>query len=77
MVGGFRVIRYTEHRPVACVPTHTATLFLEEPEELETYRRIVGDLGATALSPIESQEWLSGLASEYDRLEAGLKPEPG
>lgn len=64
--GSFCLMEYADHRPVAYVETHTSSLFLEEPREVQTYRAILGQLARIALDEGQSREFLARLASDYD-----------
>ena len=64
---GFRVMRYNDTQPVAYVENQTASLFLEEPADLEVYRHVLKRVASFALDGGQSREWLAALASEYDR----------
>ncbi|OXM71703.1 helix-turn-helix domain-containing protein [Amycolatopsis vastitatis] len=64
---GFRIMRYNEAPVVAYVENQTASLFLEDPADLEVYRHVLKRLAGHALDGGQSREWLAALASEYDR----------
>jgi Domain of unknown function (DUF5753) len=49
---------------VAYLESETASLFLEKPEEIAAYRRILGLLAETALGEGESAELIATLATE-------------
>lgn len=66
---GFRMMEYPGYRPLVYAQTHTASLFLEEPEEIQIHRRLLQKLASCALDEGQSREWLAALASEYDRAE--------
>ncbi|SFB39775.1 Helix-turn-helix domain-containing protein [Amycolatopsis marina] len=67
--GSFRLMRFSEHRPVAYAKTLTASLFLEEAEKIRRYAEVLNELAVHALNGGQSREWLASLASEYDRVE--------
>ncbi|MGH3765155.1 MAG: helix-turn-helix domain-containing protein [Pseudonocardiaceae bacterium] len=62
--GSFTLMEFAEFRPVAYLESETASLFLEKPEEIAAYRRILGLLAQTALSEGESTELIATLANE-------------
>ncbi|HEY2766220.1 MAG TPA: helix-turn-helix transcriptional regulator [Pseudonocardiaceae bacterium] len=64
VAGSFRLMEFTEFRPVAYLESETASLFLEKPEEIAAYRRILGLLAETALSEEESVALIATLATE-------------
>ncbi|SNR56320.1 Helix-turn-helix domain-containing protein [Haloechinothrix alba] len=75
--GPFRLMQDAEHRPMVYVENETASLFLESPEDVSTYRRILARLAELALDEGQSRAWLAELASEYDRAEDGSRcPHP-
>jgi hypothetical protein len=69
--GTFKLMAYAEHRPVAYAETQTASMFLEEPEDVALYRAILDRLAGLALDGGQSREFLARLASEYDPPEEG------
>jgi transcriptional regulator with XRE-family HTH domain len=62
--GAFRLMEFAEFRPVAYLESETTSLFLEKPEEIAAYRRILGLLAQTALSEGESAELIATLATD-------------
>ncbi|MEV6829198.1 DUF5753 domain-containing protein [Amycolatopsis sp. NPDC051102] len=64
---GFRIMRYNQAPVVAYVENQTASLFLEDPADLEIYRYVLKRVADLALDGGQSREWLAALASEYDR----------
>jgi len=64
MAGSFMFMEFAEFRPVAYLESTMASLFLELPEEIATYRSILASLAATALSEEESRELIATLATE-------------
>ncbi|MGH3781716.1 MAG: helix-turn-helix domain-containing protein [Pseudonocardiaceae bacterium] len=62
--GAFRLIEFAEFRPVTYLESETTSLFLEKPEEIAAYRRILGLLAGTALSEGESVELIATVATE-------------
>ncbi|MGH3813790.1 MAG: helix-turn-helix domain-containing protein [Pseudonocardiaceae bacterium] len=62
--GSFRLMEFAEFRPVVYLESETASVFLEKPEEIAAYRRILGLLAETALGEGESAELIATLATE-------------
>jgi Domain of unknown function (DUF5753) len=56
-------MEFAEFRPVAYLESETTSLFLEKPEEIAAYRRILGSLAETALGERESAELIATLAT--------------
>ncbi|MGH3771348.1 MAG: DUF5753 domain-containing protein, partial [Pseudonocardiaceae bacterium] len=66
MTGAFRVMEFAEFKPVAYLESETSSLFLERPEEIQAYRRILGALASTALSEGQSRQLIAALATRLD-----------
>ncbi|MGH3574128.1 MAG: DUF5753 domain-containing protein, partial [Pseudonocardiaceae bacterium] len=64
MTGAFRLMEFAEFKPVAYLESETSSLFLERPEEIRAYRRILAALADTALSEGQSRELIAALATE-------------
>ncbi|MGH3618610.1 MAG: helix-turn-helix domain-containing protein [Pseudonocardiaceae bacterium] len=64
MTGAFRLMEFAEFKPVAYLESETSSLFLERPEEIAAYRRILAALADTALSEGQSRELIAALATE-------------
>ncbi|MGH3974277.1 MAG: helix-turn-helix domain-containing protein [Pseudonocardiaceae bacterium] len=64
IAGPFTLMEFTEFKPVAYLDSETACLFLEKPEEIAAYRRILGTLAETALGEGQSRELIAALATE-------------
>jgi Domain of unknown function (DUF5753) len=62
--GAFTLMEFAEFKPVAYLDSETACLFLERPDEIAAYRRILTALAETALSEGESRELIAALATE-------------
>jgi len=78
MIGsGFRVMEYPGYRPVAYSQTRTASLFLEQEDEVQAYRATLAEIAEYALDGRQSREWLAALASEYDPVEDDTHGESG
>jgi transcriptional regulator with XRE-family HTH domain len=65
MTGAFRLMEFAEFKPVAYLESETVSVFLERPEEIAAYRRILGALADTALSEEQSRELIATLATEF------------
>ncbi len=63
IAGPFMLMEFAEFKPVAYLDSETACLFLEKPEEITAYRRIVEALADTALGEGESRELIAALAT--------------
>ncbi|MFW6695204.1 helix-turn-helix domain-containing protein [Streptomyces sp. MAR4 CNX-425] len=51
---------------VVCVEHYTGTLYLETPEEIETYTLTFDSLRSTALAPAESRDLITRLKTTFD-----------
>jgi hypothetical protein len=56
MNGAFRLMEFAEFKPVAYPESETSSLFLERPEEIRAYRRILAPVADTALGEGQSRE---------------------
>ncbi len=63
IAGQFMLMEFAEFKPVAYLDSETACLFLEKPEEIAAYRRILAALAETALGEGESRELIAALAT--------------
>ena len=63
MTGVFRLMEFAEFKPVAYVESETSSLFLEKPEEIAAYQRILEALAQTALGEGQSRELIAALAT--------------
>ncbi|HWR46671.1 MAG TPA: helix-turn-helix transcriptional regulator [Pseudonocardiaceae bacterium] len=63
MTGAFRLMEFAEFKPVAYLESETSCLFLEKPEEIQAYRRILGALADTALGEGQSRELIAAVAT--------------
>ncbi len=66
---GFRVMSYTDHRPVAYEDTRAAGVFFDMPGDVAMYRQVFTKVTKEALTGEQSRQWLARLANEYDRME--------
>lgn len=62
--GPFILMEFPEFKPVTYLETETSSVFLEEPEEIVAYRRILAALDDTALDEGQSRELIGNLAVE-------------
>jgi hypothetical protein len=60
----FHLMTFTEFHPVVHIETDTSVLFLERPDTIAAYTRVVSHLDNVALDERRSRDWLSTLASE-------------
>ncbi len=63
IAGPFMLMEFTRFTPVAYLDSETACLFLEQPEEIAAYRRILDVLAETALSEGQSRQLIAALAT--------------
>jgi transcriptional regulator with XRE-family HTH domain len=63
IAGPFMLMEFAEFKPVAYLDSQTACLFLEQPEEIASYQRILGVLAETALSEGQSMQLIAALAT--------------
>ncbi|MGA9311932.1 MAG: helix-turn-helix transcriptional regulator [Pseudonocardiaceae bacterium] len=63
IAGAFKLMEFAEFKPVTYLDSETACLFLERPEEIAAYRRILAALAKTALGEGESRELIAALAT--------------
>lgn len=64
MSGPFTLMRFTDFTPVVYLDSETSSLFLEKPEEITAYHRVLEALAETALDERESKELIGDLAVE-------------
>ena len=60
--GACRLMEFAHQRPIAYVEEETAGHFMEEPDEIATYRNIFATFARDALSERESREVIGDLA---------------
>lgn len=63
--GSFVFLEFAEFRPVVYLESTTSSLFLEKPEEIEAYRRVLTALAGAALGEEESKQLIANVANEY------------
>jgi transcriptional regulator with XRE-family HTH domain len=64
IAGQFQLMDFAQFRPVIYLDSETSNLFLEEPEEIAAYRRILHGLAGVALDEGQSKELIARLAIE-------------
>jgi hypothetical protein len=64
IAGSCSLMEFTEFKPMAYVDEQTASHFLEEPEEIDTYRKIFASLANCALDEGQSRDLIARLAVE-------------
>ncbi len=63
----FKLMEFSELKPVAYVENLNSAAFLEQKETVAGYRRIVADLNRIALDEGRSRTWLANVASALGR----------
>ncbi|HEU5474535.1 MAG TPA: helix-turn-helix transcriptional regulator [Actinophytocola sp.] len=64
VAGNFTLMEFAEFKPVVYLDSETSSLFLEEPEEISAYKRILASLSNIALGERESRDMIAGAATE-------------
>ncbi|MGH3693935.1 MAG: helix-turn-helix domain-containing protein [Pseudonocardiaceae bacterium] len=64
LAGPFILMEFADFRPVIYLESETASVFLEQPVEIEAYQHILGSLAQTALGEGQSRELIASLATE-------------
>jgi transcriptional regulator with XRE-family HTH domain len=64
MTGAFRMMEFAEFKPVVYLESETSSLFLEKPEEMQAYRRILTALAETALPEGQSRDLIATITTE-------------
>ena len=62
----FQLMEYSNHGSVAYVENQTHSMFLENPEDIRTYRAVLTKLKAITLNEGQSRDLLASLANDYD-----------
>jgi transcriptional regulator with XRE-family HTH domain len=62
--GPFILMEFAEFRPITYLESETSSLFLEKPEEIAAYRRVLAALADTALDEEQSKELIANVAVE-------------
>jgi len=63
--GSFTLTEFAEFKPVAYVESETSSLFLETPQEIDAYQRVLAALADAALDEEESRALIAGLATGF------------
>jgi transcriptional regulator with XRE-family HTH domain len=66
-VGSFHIFHYKEDAPVVYVQHETTSEFLENEDELASYRNLLNRVASVALDGAQSREFLAMMASDYER----------
>jgi transcriptional regulator with XRE-family HTH domain len=59
----FTLMEFADFGPIVCLESEVSTVFLEEPQQIAVYRRVLEAVADTALDRKESQELIAGLAA--------------
>lgn len=62
--GSFKLMEFAEFKPIVYLDSETSSLFLEEPEEISAYKRILAALEDTTLDEGQSREMIASVATE-------------
>lgn len=65
--GGFSIMDFPRNRPVVHLEHKLASLFLEETEQVEVFRREADTLAEAALSPADSAELMVEISADHER----------
>jgi len=63
--GSFTLMEFAEFKPVAYVESETSSLFLETPQEIKAYQRVLAALADAALDEEESRALIASLATGF------------
>lgn len=61
--GSFWLMEFAEFKPVAYLESETSSLFLEDPDEIAAYQKVLAALDATALDAEQSRHLIATLAT--------------
>jgi hypothetical protein len=75
MAGHFKLIESAEFPPVIFIDSEVSSLFLEEPFEVQAYRRVLRGLDQVALDEAQSREFIADLAK--DLYSSGVRRDDG
>jgi transcriptional regulator with XRE-family HTH domain len=67
VAGSFHIFHYKEDPPVVYVQHETTSEFLENEDELASYRNRLNRVASVALDGPQTREWLAMTASDYER----------
>ena len=76
MTGAFTLMEFAEFKPVAYLESETCSLFLERPDEITAYRRILTALADAVLDEGESSELSATLQPSSPRIERTMMTAP-
>jgi hypothetical protein len=65
----FNILEFTDHPATVYVDTYAAGFFIDDRAGVEAHFLLGAQLEQNALTEADSRQWLSQLASEYDRME--------
>ncbi|MDT7727288.1 MAG: hypothetical protein QOI21_3864 [Actinomycetota bacterium] len=65
----FNILEYADHPATVYVDTYAAGFFIDDRAGVEAHYVLGAQLEQNALTEADSRQWLSQLASEYDRME--------
>jgi transcriptional regulator with XRE-family HTH domain len=65
--GSFMILDFPRNRSVVHLEHKLAALFLEEPEQIDFFRREAERLDEVALTPVKSLDFVARVATEHDR----------
>jgi hypothetical protein len=65
--GAFVVMDFPRNKPIVYLEHKMSGVFLEEPDQVEFYRREAATLVEVALSPAESAEFVATIAREHEQ----------
>jgi transcriptional regulator with XRE-family HTH domain len=63
---GFRLLEFEKLKPLVFVAEHTSRQFLQHPDTIEVYGRIIDRLDEVALSEERTREWIALLATSLE-----------
>jgi hypothetical protein len=64
----FRIMEFADHPAVVYIDTYAAGLFIDHKTAVAAYYVLGTRLDQNALNAGDSRQWLTQLASEYDRM---------
>ena len=67
--GSFQIFGYKEDPPMVYLQHETTSEFLENDEEVASYRRVLQRVDSVALDGPQTREFLAQVASDFERQE--------
>ncbi|MDQ7807467.1 helix-turn-helix transcriptional regulator [Amycolatopsis sp. A133] len=64
--GHFQLMESDSYQPVVCIESEVTSLYLEEPREIEAYRRVLSGLEGGALDEANSKQFIADLIGGAD-----------